>query len=60
MSMTATALTAHLVMPAANPSDAFLDNVAHELEGRFRIAHATLQIERGDGLECRLAPDSVV
>jgi cobalt-zinc-cadmium efflux system protein len=60
MSTTATALTAHLVMPSANPGDAFLDNVAHELEDRFGIGHTTLQIERRDGAECRLAPDSVV
>ena len=47
MSTTATALTAHLVMPSANPGDAFLDSVAHELEHRFGIAHTTLQIEQG-------------
>jgi cobalt-zinc-cadmium efflux system protein len=61
MSTTATALTAHLVMPSGNAGgDAFLDGVAHELEERFGIAHATLQIEHGDGAECRLARDKVV
>lgn len=60
MSTTTTALTAHLVMPEGSPGDAFLDTTAHELEHRFGIAHATLQIERGDGGACRLAPDDVV
>ena len=60
LSTTATALTAHVVMPSGNPGDAFLDSVARELEHRFAIAHATLQIERGDGAECRLAPTNVI
>ena len=45
MSTTETALTAHLVMPGGHPGDAFLHEVAHELEHRFRIGHATVQIE---------------
>ncbi len=60
LSTTTTALTAHLVMPNGSPGDAFLDETAHELEHRFCIAHATLQIERGDGAACELAPDTVV
>jgi len=60
VSTTMTALTAHLVMPGGNPGDTFLDTVADGLERRFGIGHATLQIERGDGKECRLAPDTVV
>ena len=60
LSTTTTALTAHLVMPNGSPGDDFLDKLAHELEHRFGIAHATLQVERGDGTECRLAPASVV
>jgi cobalt-zinc-cadmium efflux system protein len=61
MSTTETALTAHLVVPAGHPGDAFLAETAHELEHRFGIAHATLQIEVGDGTApCPLAPDSVV
>lgn len=60
LSTTTTALTVHLVMPAGSPGDAFLDSVAHDLEHRFSIEHATLQIERGDGEECHLAPRDVV
>lgn len=59
MSTTEIALTAHLVMPAGHPGDAFLENAAHQLEHAFRIGHATLQIERGDA-PCQLASDDVV
>jgi cobalt-zinc-cadmium efflux system protein len=59
MSTTETALTAHLVRPASQTDDRFLDEIAHELEHRFRIQHATIQIETGEG-ECRLAPANVV
>ena len=45
MSTTETALTAHLVIPAGHPGDAFLRELAHELEHVFRIGHATVQIE---------------
>ncbi|MXO89430.1 cation diffusion facilitator family transporter [Pontixanthobacter aquaemixtae] len=45
MSTTETALTAHLVMPAGHPGDAFLNEIAHELEHHHRIHHATVQIE---------------
>ena len=47
MSTTETALTTHLVMPAGHPGDAFLRELAHELEHDFRIGHATVQIETG-------------
>lgn len=60
LSTTRTALTAHLVMPGGHPGDAFLAAVADELEHRFGIAHATLQIEIGEGAPCRLAPEEVV
>ena len=61
MSTTETALTAHLVMTDGHPGDDFLDRIAGELGHRFRIGHATLQIElaNGDGA-CRLAPVDVV
>ncbi|ANU08652.1 cation diffusion facilitator family transporter [Paraurantiacibacter namhicola] len=45
MSTTETALTAHLVIPAGHPGDAFLRDAAHRLEHDFRIQHATLQVE---------------
>jgi len=45
MSTTETALTAHLVMPGGHPGDAFLREVAEELEHHHRIGHTTLQIE---------------
>jgi cobalt-zinc-cadmium efflux system protein len=59
MSTTETALTCHLVMPEGSPGDAFSAQVAHELAMRFRIGHATLQIERGQS-GCVLEPDHVV
>lgn len=60
LSTTVTALTAHLVMPGGHPGDAFLSQLAQELEERFGIAHATVQIETGDGAACRLAPEEVI
>lgn len=51
MSTTETALTAHLVMPAGHPGDAALRELAHELEHRFGIHHATIQVETG-GEDC--------
>jgi cobalt-zinc-cadmium efflux system protein len=54
MSTTETALTAHLVMPGGQPGDAFLHEVAHELEHRFRIGHATVQVEMGAEDACHL------
>ncbi|MCU0805754.1 MAG: cation diffusion facilitator family transporter [Burkholderiales bacterium] len=60
MSTTDVALTAHLVIPGGERSDAFLAHACRELDHRFGIAHATLQIELGDGEPCALAPDHVV
>jgi len=57
---TETALTAHLVMPHGHPGDAFLEHTAHELERRFGISHATLQIEHGDAGPCKLEEHHVV
>lgn len=52
MSTTETALTAHLVMPQGHPGDAFLRELAHELEHDFRIGHTTVQIEAQPMLDC--------
>ncbi|MBX7535510.1 cation diffusion facilitator family transporter [Qipengyuania sp. GH1] len=55
MSTTETALTAHLVMPGGHPGDAFLREVAEELEHHHRIGHTTLQIEmtrKPCGIDC--------
>jgi len=49
MSTTETALTAHIVMPAGHPGDAFLARLQAELADRFHIGHSTIQIEQGDG-----------
>jgi cobalt-zinc-cadmium efflux system protein len=58
MSTTENALTAHLVMPAGHPGDAFLTALCRSLDERFGIHHATVQIEVGDTTErCELAPE---
>lgn len=49
MSTKETALTAHLVMPQGSPGDGFLHALADDLEHRFGIDHATLQVETADG-----------
>jgi cobalt-zinc-cadmium efflux system protein len=58
MSTNETALTAHLVRPAGF-NDAFLHGVCEELSRRFKIHHATLQIEASSDV-CKLAPAEVV
>jgi cobalt-zinc-cadmium efflux system protein len=58
MSTNETALTAHLVRPGGS-DDRFLQQVCGELADRFRIQHATLQIE-ADGSVCKLAPADMV
>jgi cobalt-zinc-cadmium efflux system protein len=60
MSTTENALTVHLVMPGGHPGDAFLDQVSEELDRRFHLGHATLQVETGEGSVCRLAAAHVV
>ena len=61
MSTAENALSAHLVIPAGHPGDRFLTETARQLEQRFRIGHATLQIEHGDPAHpCGLEPDHVV
>jgi len=61
MSTTETALTVHLVMPAGHPGDEFFSQLVRHIEDRFRIGHATVQIETGTSANpCLLAPDHVV
>ena len=56
MSTTESALTAHLVMPGGAPGDAFLRALAGELEAKFGIHHATIQVEVSEA-ECKLQHD---
>ncbi|WP_372783619.1 cation diffusion facilitator family transporter [Phenylobacterium sp.] len=65
MSTTETALTAHVIRPAANrpegdDADHFLHQACEELAHRFNIGHATLQVETDSENACRLAPAGVV
>ncbi|MDE2596379.1 MAG: cation transporter [Sphingomonadales bacterium] len=60
MSTTETALTAHIVMPGGHPGDAFLHEIAHELEHDFGIGHATMQVEIACSNGCALEADEVV
>ncbi len=46
LSTTSVALTAHLVVPDREAEDALLGSLTPGLKKRFRIDHATLQIER--------------
>jgi cobalt-zinc-cadmium efflux system protein len=56
MSTTDTALTVHLVMDVYPADDHFLAGVAEDLEHRFRITHATVQMERNaSDAACRQA-----
>lgn len=61
LSTTETALTVHLVRPGAGIDDHFLHGVCEALQHRFRIGHATVQVETGDPAHpCALAPAHVV
>jgi cobalt-zinc-cadmium efflux system protein len=60
MSTTENALTCHLVIPSGHPGDAFLHDLAGDLAKRFKIIHATVQIEVDPHIACALAPDEVV
>jgi cobalt-zinc-cadmium efflux system protein len=60
MSTTEVALTCHMVIPAGQPGDVYLMEVAHHLKEQFGIHHATLQVETDLSSACALAPDHVV
>jgi cobalt-zinc-cadmium efflux system protein len=61
MSTRDVALTVHLVRPGEGLDDHFLGDLTHELQHRFGIAHATVQIEAGDPAHpCALAPENVI
>lgn len=44
-------MTAHLVRPGTEDHDRFLDALVRNLDQRFGINHATLQIEHGKACE---------
>jgi cobalt-zinc-cadmium efflux system protein len=61
MSTRDVALTVHLVRPGEGLDDHFLTELNHDLQHRFGISHATVQIEAGDPAHpCALAPANVV
>lgn len=61
LSTTETAMTAHILRPGHGADgDRFLHAACEGLAGRFRIEHATLQVETSSTHACRLAPDGVV
>lgn len=60
LSTTETALTAHLLRPVNDDPDHFLAETCEGLARRFRIGHATIQVETDVAHACRLAPDEVV
>jgi cobalt-zinc-cadmium efflux system protein len=61
LSTTDTALTAHLVRPGTGTDDPFLHQLCETLRHRFRIGHATVQVETGDPAHpCLLAPANVI
>jgi len=60
ISTTETALSCHCVMPGGHPGDQFLVKLAHELQERFSIGHATIQVEVDERIACALEPDHVV
>jgi cobalt-zinc-cadmium efflux system protein len=60
MSTSETALTVHLVMPEGNPGDAFLLELCEALRTRYRIGHATFQVETNPDNRCALAPADVI
>jgi len=60
LSTTETAMTAHVLRPQNGDADRFLHFACEGLDARFRIGHATLQVETDATHACRLAPAEVV
>jgi cobalt-zinc-cadmium efflux system protein len=61
MSTSETALTVHLVIPGGHPGDTFIASLCDELNQKFQIHHATVQIEIADSnIKCRLEPKDMV
>ncbi len=60
LSTTETAMTAHILRPQNDDGDRFLHMACEGLASRFRIGHATLQVETDAAHACRLAPAEVV
>ncbi len=60
MSTTETALTCHCLMPGGHPGDESLVQLAHNLQERFGIGHATIQVEVDEHIACVLEPDHVI
>ena len=58
MSTTENLLTAHLVVSAHD--DDFVGGVCNALHERFKIGHATLQVERPTSADCRLAHENAI
>jgi len=60
LSTTETAMTAHILRPSNVEADSFLHAACEGLATRFKIGHATLQVETDAAHPCRLAPVEVV
>jgi cobalt-zinc-cadmium efflux system protein len=60
MSTTETALTCHMVILDGHPGDDALHRIADELNHRFGIPHATIQVEITNDADCALAHDHAV
>ena len=61
LSSVETALTAHLVLPPGGCGPSFLHDTCKELHDRFRIEHATIQVESANlANPCALSPDDRV
>jgi cobalt-zinc-cadmium efflux system protein len=61
LSSVETALTAHLVLPPGGYGPSFVHDACKELHDRFRIEHATLQVESTNVVDpCVLSPDDCV